>query len=338
MMGKAGRVHGIRTSVVALLLAAVIVTGVSIRQAVFEQRSRTQAQVQEKENATRAEELVASLLKADIAQVPTIISDLTTYRAWSDPILRTKMVEVTDGSTAKLVLSLSLLAGDDSQIDYLRQQLPVCSLEQFLVERKAMLPYKDNLKDALWQIVQDEQRDSGQRFQAAAALVEYVPNDERWQRTAPFVAQHLTSAVPSVNLGQWRQLFQTGRKELTRPLTGIHADRGRSEKQREATVFVLTDYLANEPEKLVDVILVADELAEFTPLIAALKPHAATVKQRLLTEMQAAMPVQLAKTNDQLSEEDQQLRDAHWKRQSLRTLPPIPFTSLPPNIPEEGEN
>lgn len=320
MMAKAARVHGIRTSLVALLLAGMTFAGVSVRHAVLEQRSRTQAQLQEKENATRAEELVASLLKADIAQVPAIISDLTTYREWGDPILRTKLAEATDGSTEKLVLALALLPVDESQIDFLSDKLQDCTPVQFFVVRNALASYKSTLTDALCRVVKDDAHTDSQRFQAAAALAEYVPDDERWQQTAPFVAQHLTSAVSAVYLGQWRQIYQPGSTALTGPLIGIHADRGRSEKQREAAAFMLSGYLKEQPQQLVDVILVADEVAEYSPLIEALKPHAAAVKQSLLSKMQAAMPDHLAKTNHRLSEDDQQLRDAHWKRQSLAAI------------------
>ena len=309
MMGKAGRVHGIRTSLLALFLVGVTFAGVSVRRA-----------VQEKENVTRAEGLVASLLSADIAGVPTIVSDLKAYREWADPLLRSRIVAATDGSTAKLALALALLPVDESQIDYLKEQMQVCTLEQFPVVRKELLPQKAKVTDALWRVVQDESQVASRRFQAAAALAEYSPENEHWPIAAPFVAQHLTSAIPSVSLGQWRQLFQTGSQALTGPLTGIHADASRPEKQREAAAFVLSQYLADEPEKLVAVILVADELAEYSPFIEALKPHAASVKQPLLTEMQSAMPDQLARTNDQLSEENQQLRDAHWKRQSLAAV------------------
>lgn len=309
MMGKAGRVHGIRTSLVALLLVGVMLAGVSVRN-----------RVQERENVARAEGLVASLLSAEIAGVPAIVSDLKAIREWADPILRTRLAETTEGSPANLVLALALLPVDDSQIDFLKEQLPVCTLEQFSVLRKALMPHKDKLTDELWRVVQDEQREPSQRFQAAAALAEYSPNDERWQPAAPFVVQHLTSAVPSVYLGQWRQLFQTGSKALTGPLTGIHADRSRPEKQRESAAFVLSDYLRDQPQQLTAIILVADELAEYSLLMEALRPHAAAVKQPLLREMQAAMPVQLARNNDQLSKGDQQLRDAHWQRQSLAAV------------------
>ena len=320
MMGNAGRVYGIRSLLVAVLLVGVTIAGVSVRSAIVEERFRTQAQVKEKENTTRADELVASLLKADIAQVPVIISDLKEFREWAEGLLKARISEAEDGSAEKLHLALALLPVDEGQIEYLRDQLPVCSLTQFPVLREALLPHKEKLTDALWQVATDEQRDAAQRFQAAGALAEYAPEDERWQATAPFVVQYLTSAVSPVYLGQWRELLQPASEQLAGPLAAIHADRSDSERKREATAFILSDYLRDQPDKLVDAILLADEFAEFSPLIAALKPQATKVREQLRDEMQAAMPVELDKTNNQLSEADQQLRDNHWSCQSLAAV------------------
>ncbi len=59
----------------------------------------------------------------------------------------------------------------------------------------------------------------------------------------------------------------------------------------------------------------------FHLLIDALQPHAATVEQALLAEMQAAMPEQFDKINKRLSAANhQQLRDARWKRQSMAAV------------------
>jgi hypothetical protein len=186
--------------------------------------------------------------------------------------------------------------------------------------RKALLSYKSKTTDGLWQITQDESQAASRRFQAAAALAQYAPDDERWAQTAPFVAQYLTNVIPPVYLGQWRQLFQPGSEALAGPLCDILADRGRSEKQLEAAALVLSDYLRDQGQQLSEVILVADEFAEYSPLVEALKPHAAAVKQQQFTELQAVMPVELAKSNDQLSETDQQRRDARWRRQSLAAV------------------
>ena len=237
-MRKAGRYHALRGIAAGLLLAVGDGYGLGeIRQQVVYQGK-----------ATHAAGLVDSLLKADIAQVPAIVSDLNAYREWGDPLLRTKLAEATDGSTAKLRLALAMLPVDDGQIDYLTEQLPVSTLEQFPVVRTALLPHKARLTEALWRVVEDESQGATRRFQAAAALAEYAPDDERWHQTAlRFVAEHLTNAVPSVYLGQWRQLFQPASEPLTSPLTEIHANRTRSEKQREAAALVLSDYLRDQP-------------------------------------------------------------------------------------------
>ena len=79
-------------------------------------------------------------------------------------------------------------------------------------------------------------------------------------------------------------------------------------------------FLRDQPDSLVDAILVADESTEFSLLIAALRPHAAAVQPRLLDEIGAAMPVELDKANRQLSADEQQRRDTHWLRQSMAAV------------------
>jgi len=306
MMGKAGSVHGIRTTVVALLILVASFIGMSIHNSVIESNS-----------TTRAEALIYSVLNANIKQVPAIVADLQAYRQWADPLLKTKIIGAGDGSAEKLHLALALLPVDEVQIDYLQDQLPVCSLRQFPVVRAALLPHKDKLTNALWKVAQDDQRKADQRFQAAAALAKYAPDDPRWQQTASFVTQHLTGTVSAVYVGQWRELLRPISQRLAGPLTAIHADRAHHKKQREAAAFVLSEYLGEQPEKLFEIILVADGFAEFSFLATALKSHAETVHPRLQQEMRRAMPAELDKANDDLSSVDRQLRDAHWKRQSL---------------------
>jgi hypothetical protein len=149
MMGKAGKYHAARGMVAGVLLALAAIAGLVI-----------QAQAVEQRHATHAAGLVDSLLKADTTQVPAIVSDLNNFRAWGDPLLRTRLALASDGSTAKLHLVLALLPVDDSQIDYLTEQLPVCTLEQFSVVREALLLHKAKLMDALWQVVQDKSQDA----------------------------------------------------------------------------------------------------------------------------------------------------------------------------------
>lgn len=309
MMSKARQSHGMRSAVVAFLLVAASLVGLSIRNSVEDSQHRTQA-----------EGLVESLVNAEITQVPAVVSQLPELREWADPLLQAKLQEATDNSSEKLHVALGLLPADPSQLDYLSEQLPLCTPTQFPVLREALLPHKDKLIESLWQVATDQERNAAQRFQIAAALAQYSADDQRWQQIAPFVADHLTSAVSSIHVGSWREIFRPASGPVIGPLTAMHADRKRTEKQREATAYVLSDYLRDQPEELVNVILVADELAEFSLLLAALKPQAPKVREQLLDAMRASLPAALDKVNEQLSEADQQLRDNHWNSQSLAAV------------------
>ncbi len=82
MMSKTSRYYGVRGLVVGILLVVATITGLTIRD-----------QVEERQKATHAAGLVDSLLKADIAQVPAIVSDLNANHECGDPILKTKIAE-----------------------------------------------------------------------------------------------------------------------------------------------------------------------------------------------------------------------------------------------------
>ena len=89
MMRQAGRVHGIRSGIVAAVLVVAGIVGMSIRHAVIE-----------KQNATRAEGLVDALVIADIVQVPAIVTNLEEYRTWADPLLKARFEQATGGLQA----------------------------------------------------------------------------------------------------------------------------------------------------------------------------------------------------------------------------------------------
>jgi serine/threonine protein kinase len=299
MMFHATRVHVLHLVLAAVVLVAAGMIGLGIRNAVVEQR-----------NAARAEGLVDSLLNADSTQVPAVVAEMNAVRAWTDPLLERKLAAAADASAEKLHLSLGLLPVDDGQVDYLAKQIPICTFEQFPVLREALSPHKLRLAPPLWSAAMDQQRDAESRFQAAAALAHYAPQDQRWKEVAPLVAQHLTGAVSSAHVDDWLQHLRPAGRRLTGPLARIHADRDNSQKQREVAAVALADYLQDQPDRLVDVILRADELAEFSPLIEALRPHSPAVEKRLVAEFEAALPDQ----------ESVLQSNAHWKRQSIAAV------------------
>ena len=303
MMREAGRLYGIRTSLFALLVMLAAFIGTSIRRSVIDYQ-----------NLTRAEALVDSLPSTDFIQVPAVVSELNGYREWVDPILMSKVSATEAGSSERLKIALALLPVDNSQLKYLLAQLPICSLNQLPVLRTALQAHKDEVTEDLWQVATDEERTAAIRFQVFSALAEYAPNDTRWKDNAAFVAQYLTTAVPSVYVERWQDLLRPARAQLTPELVAIHADRRSNEVHRETAALVLADYLHDQPDKLLDVILVADEQSEWSLLMASLKRHGTIVRQRLLDEVHAPLPFDLELFND---EADAQLRDAFRQRQSL---------------------
>jgi hypothetical protein len=299
MMSRAGRYHAFRGVTVASLMAIAVVIGFVIRRQVVEQQQ-----------ATYAAGLVDSLMKADIAQVPAIVADLSEYRAWADPQLEAGLARAAEGSNEKLHLSLALLPVDETQTPFLSSRLSRCSLDQFPVIREALSPHRELIADELWQFVRDADRYSTERFQVAAALALYSADDERWQEVAPFVAEYLTSAVSAVHVNDWLELFEPASKQLTDELASLLADRHRPGKQREFAALGLAVFWQEQPGQLAHAILMADEPAEFSVLVDALQAHSADVKQRLLDEMLSPLPAKpsVQKLND------------HWKRQSLAAV------------------
>jgi len=260
MMGKAGRVQGILSAIVAVLLAGITFGGISIRHAVLEQRSRTQAELHEKENVTRAEGLVASLLNADTPQVPVIVSDLKAYREWADPLLREENEKAAATSRQKLHASLALLPVDPGQVNYLYGRLLEAQPNGVPVIRDALVPHKDALLEKLWGAVEaPEKGKETQRLRAAAALAKYDPASEKWSKCSPFVVNDLVLENP-VYLGQWSEMYRPVKNSLLEPLAVIFRDRN-SERASERTLAtnILADYAADNPSTLVDLLMDADK-------------------------------------------------------------------------------
>ncbi len=305
MMNKAGWFYGLRTLLLMVVLIVLALTGFWLRHSIFE---------------SRAADLVASLQKAEIREVPTVVASLEEVRQWVNPKLKGRIEKAEEGSPEKLRLSLALLPVDSRQIEYLLEQLQVCFTDQFPVIRSALLPYKNLITADLWSLVQAMETSPRQRFQAAAALAAYTPNDKRWTEVSTFVTQYLTSSVPSAQVGYWLDYFQPGSHNLTRSFAMIHAERKNPPKAREAAATSLGRYWSGNPDRLVAAILISDEAPEFSPLVEALKPHASTVRSQLLDEMRFKMPAEFNRTNDQLSDIDEARRDEYWKRQSLAAV------------------
>src|SRR5205823_1068430 len=155
------------------------------------------AQVVEQRKATHAAGLVQGLLNADTAQVPAILTAMSEYRAWTDPLLRQENASAAAASRQKLHISLALLPADPSQVDYLVARLLDAQAQEVPVIRDALAPHQQELLDQLWSVVEQPAKSKeSQRLRAACALATYDPDSPRWEKTSGPVVEQLVAENP----------------------------------------------------------------------------------------------------------------------------------------------
>lgn len=296
MMGSAGIALALRLGLLGLLIATVCFIGTRVRDTIVATK-----------DATRAADLTEMLRKAKADRVPAIIADLEGLRQWADPLIADQITKTEAGSDDRLHLTLAIRPMNDAHVVYLSEQLLVCAPEQIPMLCSELRPYKDRIADSVWDMAFDQRHGDAERFSAFAALSKLTPSDKRWDRASGFVAAHLTGGVTNMEFGQWCRLLQPVRKQLSAPLAAIHADRTYGKRQREAAALVLADYCRDQPHRLFESVLISKEVAEYSALLCALRPHANAVKQALIAEAHAVMP-ENASVNQ---------RDAHWTRRSI---------------------
>jgi serine/threonine protein kinase len=248
MMRQSRRVYGIRFAVVATLVLFVSLMGAGVYRAVVE-----------KHNATRAEGLVDTLVNAEITRVPTIVSSLRPYRAWVNPLLKTKFEQAKEGTKQRLNLALAFAPLDKPQIDYLYDRLLCADPEEFPVIRDALVNNQNELKERLWAVVEGPDGTQGRRrLRAAAALVEYDRASERWLKASDKVTKDLVTANP-LHLGAWGKLFSPLKSRMIEPLSNILRERQPERfAERSLAMSLLIDYAADQPLVLAELLMVAD--------------------------------------------------------------------------------
>ena len=262
MMGKAGRVHGIRSVLVLVALVAVGLGGITIRNS-----------ANERQRDAEATRLVEGLLQADTSQVKTIIGNLTDYRQYAKDDLSKAFTESPDESNAKLHAALATLPEDDSMLPFLTDRLLTVSPMQFEYVRDLLADHKTDLIAGYWNIAKDSSQDPARRFQAACALANLDPDNEHWldEKFVEFVAGHLVSVLPS-ELLPWRNALRPVKAHLTASLAAIYRDHKQGEQVRGFATDTLADYLSNDAEGLFDLLAVDNEM-QFGPIFSKLSNH-----------------------------------------------------------------
>ena len=317
MMRKAGTVHALRSSLVAVAVIACFVAALTIRNTIERKKRELLAQKEIEQNDAEASRLVEGLLPADTSRVKQIIEKLEDYRAWAKDDLAVAYGESADESNAKLHAALAILPEDDSVLDFLGKRLLTVSANQFGPVRDLLDGHKERLIDDYWRIAKDAEQDSAQRFQAACALATYDPDNKQWtdREFAAAIAGHLVNVLPS-ELVPWRNALRPVKDHLIDPLSATFHNETEREQLRSFATDTLTDYLSNDVDRLYE--LLADAERQQFPLlfhkltahgqraidlataeIARIVPQHATEQQKeQLAERQANAAIMLFKMNE----------------------------------------
>jgi eukaryotic-like serine/threonine-protein kinase len=250
MMARANRHHSVRGLAATMTIALLAFAGLRVRHAVL---AHTQA--------NRADELVERLVDADIAQVPSITGQIAPYRQWADRKLRELIAQADrdENLRSHLRASLALAPVDSSQADYLLERLLDAEPEEVPVIRDALSPPSAELIDNLWKAAEGpEKGNETSRLPAAAGLAKYDPDNARWSAVAPAVANDLVVA-PTLHLGIWLDALRPVQAALVPSLASVFRDSQRPTVERLFAANILTDYAADQPELLADLLMDADE-------------------------------------------------------------------------------
>jgi formylglycine-generating enzyme required for sulfatase activity len=273
-MRKASRFHVVRGLVIAAILVLVI------------------RGVMELWLLANVHLLVDALKSTDTAQLPQMLVPIEQVEHGpSFPSrmlllsgLRRMYAESEPGSRERLHASLALLPVDETQVDYLYGRLLDAKPNEVPVIRDALAPYKEQLLDKLWAVVESpEKGQESQRLRAAAALAKYDPESENWAKAQEAVGNDLVG-VPAVYSSWWVDSLRPVRSQLLPQLSVVYRNAKRRETERALATEILADYAADQPQVLADLLMDADA-KQFSVLFPKVKETDASGAKPLLAEL-----------------------------------------------------
>jgi serine/threonine protein kinase/formylglycine-generating enzyme required for sulfatase activity/tetratricopeptide (TPR) repeat protein len=265
LMKRAGRVHGLRALGFAMLVSLITWGGL------------------EGYGTLRASALVESLQKVGTPDVPAIVEQLSGYRRWADPRLVRAVQSTDDDSREHLHASLALLPVDPSQVDYLFNRLLSATPTELPVLRDSLKIHRSTLTPKLWTVLESATTGDASLLPSASALASYAPDDARWDDVGGEVAQALV-LVNSLLLRSWIEALRPVHGKLTVPLATIFQEKSRSESVHSLATDILTDYASDDPDRLAELLMVADSKAYLSLFLVAEKRA-----ERILPPFQAEL-------------------------------------------------
>ncbi len=225
----------------------------------------------------RANALVEQLLKADFAQVPDTIEQLSSVREWADPVLsqayerspkesnderfRLALALLPSGSVPAEMVPLvteELLRSEQPRFRFIMKALVPCSPENRMQLLNQMLAVLNRESSPVPAAI-DEKR----QFRAACAVAFFDPMNSVWNQSTdyyssrfsqiPFVPQFLVS-LPRSELELWREELIPVRSRLTGPLAAHCRDATQTQESRLLAAETFAIFAADDPVSIFDLL------------------------------------------------------------------------------------
>lgn len=242
------------------------------------------------------------LQAARLSEVPAIIDEMKPFRRWVEPRLAETLGNLNDNvldrhedaanehlvgsmSRRELAFRLAMLPGDAAQVEELLNALLTSSPPEFGLLLSALREHSDRLKPKLWSTVLKPEADSiGHRLPAAAALARIDAGNDEWEKIQATVAGDLVSCRP-VHSGAWLDHLEPVHSRLLPFLQEIVGNSEQSAAQRQLAAEAIARYADDEPQRLLDLALVADE-QQFVAISRPLQAHRSKAIEFFQAELQ----------------------------------------------------
>ena len=292
LAGKYARRHRLAIAMAAaILLSALLAAGTAFYQ-INEARLGAEDALRQTKQAQheRTLALIDALRTADSASVSIILQSLEPVRQDILSQLRELHQQADLPEKQRVRISLMLLPEDPTLVAYLRDSMLKADPQELLVIRHALQPHRGELKEGLWQVLENPDTPKKKRLRAACVLAEYDPEGPRWNKVGPDLTAILVGQNPLMLAG-WMEALWPARLKFVVPLGTAFRQSEKSE-DRYAAANILAEYAADMPDVLVDLIQDADA-RQFAVLFPKVREHGELGLGPLLAELDAKLPADI---------------------------------------------
>jgi serine/threonine protein kinase/formylglycine-generating enzyme required for sulfatase activity len=280
MMRRAGWVHFITITIMAIVIALACLLGFAAREWLRIASLVGQLVVSGPDQVLDiAQQLDKSPMFAD-AQLKSKLQAVNSSTLSNDALLNLQIARIQRDPDAASALSDQLLTGKYSYSIPIRERLRCLPTDKFTMVTREFR-----------NLLQDERVDSRRRFGAALALASYESprNDSLWTDSElSFVARELVSANLDTQ-AELRRALNPLAGRLRGPLESIFRDHSVSDAQRLGAANALAEYAANDVAALCELLLVAtaEQFSVLFPLVEAGRTNAT---MKMLRGVAGTMP------------------------------------------------